>query len=309
MTEYPEGWTRRHFIEQVARGVVAAGVLAPLFETIGRYGDCAAAYPPELLSIEAYTKGKLKAGDVLDANNVDLVKELLDPVAYWQVKQDQRTIDLVATETDVTKLLPLPYVEATLRNKGVHRIGRDGNVWTKDGKPWIGGNPFPEPKTAEELVLANSLTPLYYDAAACAIREWATTAEGEIGYVYDYLFVMYQTVGRVVIDPKPYLPGRETALRIDTVLLTAPQDQYGNAILEVWPYDQRQFPVTHGYAPQTKRIRTLPGYARFEPPFPGAAWFMSDSAASGDPVRTWGEFKLVGKGPFLLPTRGNCHFG
>ena len=75
--KYREGWTRRHFMRQLAKGIVAAGMLAPLFDVIGRNGDCAAAYPPELLSIEAYTKGKLKAGDVLNANNVDLVKDLL----------------------------------------------------------------------------------------------------------------------------------------------------------------------------------------------------------------------------------------
>ena len=94
--KYREGWTRRHFTSQLAKGIAAAGLLAPLFDVIGRNGDCAAAYPPELLSIEAYTKGKLKAGDVLNANNVDLVKDLLDEVAYWQVKYDKRTIDLIA---------------------------------------------------------------------------------------------------------------------------------------------------------------------------------------------------------------------
>ena len=40
----------------------AAGVIAPLWELIGRNGSLEAAYPPELLSIEAYTKGKLKPG-------------------------------------------------------------------------------------------------------------------------------------------------------------------------------------------------------------------------------------------------------
>ncbi len=307
--KYADGWTRRHFIEQIARGVMAAGVLAPLFEVIGRDGDCSAAYPPELLSIEAYTKGKLKAGDVLNADNVDLVKELLAPVNYWQIKQDGRLVDLIATETDVTKLLPMAYLEATLRNKGVHHIGPDGNVWTKDGKPWIGGNAFPEAKRAAELVLADSLNPLFYDAMVSACREWDTTAEGEVSYVYDYVFVGYQTVGRVAVDPKPYFPGRETDLRILTILVTAPEDQYGNAVVEVKPYDQRQFPITHGYSPQTKRIRTLPGYARFEPAFPGAAWFTSDATPAGDPALTWGDFKLVGKGPLLAPTHGNCHFG
>src|SRR5690348_10020636 len=147
LIRYGDGWTRRHFIQQLARGTAAAGVLIPLFNAIGRNGDCAAAYPPELLSIEAYTKGKLKPGDVLNADNVDIVKDLLDEVAYWQVKHDGRTIDLIATETDVTRLCATPYLEATLRNKGVHKIGADGNVWTKDGKPWIGGNPFPEATT------------------------------------------------------------------------------------------------------------------------------------------------------------------
>src|SRR6185437_3657306 len=139
--KFSDGWTRRHFLEQVGRGVVAAGVIAPLWEVIGKTGSLEAAYPPELLSIEAYTKGKLKPGDVLNADNVDIVKDLLDEVAYWQVKHDGRTIDLIATETDVTRLCATPYLEATLRNKGVHKIGADGNVWTKDGKPWIGGNP------------------------------------------------------------------------------------------------------------------------------------------------------------------------
>jgi hypothetical protein len=95
LIRYGEGWTRRHFLQQLAKGVVGAGLLAPLIDAIGRNGDCAAAYPPELLSIEAYTKGKLKAGDVLNADNVDLVKDLLDEVAYWQVKYDKRTIDLI----------------------------------------------------------------------------------------------------------------------------------------------------------------------------------------------------------------------
>jgi polyphosphate kinase len=53
--------------QQVGKGVFAAGVLNPLMDIIGGNGSLEAAYPPELLSIEAYTKGKLKPGDVLNA--------------------------------------------------------------------------------------------------------------------------------------------------------------------------------------------------------------------------------------------------
>src|SRR6266851_5544783 len=42
----------------------------------------------------AYTKGKLKSGDVLSAENVDIVKDVLDPGAYWQIKHDGRLVDL-----------------------------------------------------------------------------------------------------------------------------------------------------------------------------------------------------------------------
>ena len=116
--KYSDGWTRRHFLEQAARGVFAAGVIAPLWEVIGRNGSLEAAYPPELLSIEAYTKGKLKPGDVLNAENVDIVKDLLDPAAYWQIKHDGRLVDLAPTETDVTKLTPMPFLQATLAQPG-----------------------------------------------------------------------------------------------------------------------------------------------------------------------------------------------
>jgi len=109
LLKYTEGWTRRHFLEQVGKGVFAAGVLNPLMDVIGRNGSLEAAYPPELLSIEAYTKGKLKPGDVLNSENVDIVKDLLDPGAYFQIKHDGRLVDIAPTETDVTKLTPTPF--------------------------------------------------------------------------------------------------------------------------------------------------------------------------------------------------------
>src|ERR1700687_1943951 len=108
LVKYSEGWTRRHFLNQLGKGVFAAGILSPLMDVIGRDGNCEAAYPPELLSIEAYTKGKLKPGDVLSAENVDIVKDLLDPGAYWQIKYDGRLVDLAPTETDLARLTPMP---------------------------------------------------------------------------------------------------------------------------------------------------------------------------------------------------------
>ena len=182
LLKYTEGWTRRHFLEQVGKGVFAAGVLNPLMDVVGRNGSLEAAYPPELLSIEAYTKGKIKPGDVLNAENVDIVKDLLDPGAYYQIKQDGRLVDIAPTETDVTKLTPLPFLQATLANKGKHKIFPDGNCYTLDGKDWIGGNPFPEPQTAQEVLMANALSWGKHDTIAHPVLDWDTDADGNVEY-------------------------------------------------------------------------------------------------------------------------------
>jgi hypothetical protein len=38
---------------------------------------------------------------------------------------------------------------------------------------------------------------------------------------------------------------------------------------------------------------------RFEPQFPGNTFFVTEYWSTGDPLLTWGNFKLVGKGPML----------
>jgi len=133
-------YSRRIFTEKTARGILTAGVLTPLWPLIADAADVGKAYPEELLSINAYTKGKIKTGDTITAENVDVVKDLIDPVAYKQVKEMGRRIKIVASTNDVTRMYPYEYLEATLKNKGKARLDKDGNVVTQDGKPWIGGN-------------------------------------------------------------------------------------------------------------------------------------------------------------------------
>ena len=237
LLKYTEGWTRRHFLEQVGKGVFAAGVLNPLMDIVGRNGSLEAAYPPELLSIEAYTKGKIKPGDVLNAENVDIVKDLLDPAAYYQIKHDGRLVDIAPTETDVTKLTPTPFLQATLANKGKHKIFPDGNCYTLDGKDWIGGNPFPEPQSAQEVLMANSLSWGKHDTQAHPVLDWDTDADGNVEYQYASYYVEWQTVGRLTLDPHPYMPGRESQIRILGGTVLAPGDVNGTGILQVWAYD------------------------------------------------------------------------
>lgn len=292
-------FSRRHFLEQLAGGVCTSGVLMPLWRAIAANGDVSRAYPDELLSIEQYTDGRLKPGDVVDASNVEQVRRLLDPIRYLQVATMGRRLELVQTVTDVTLLEPLDYLEATLRNRGRARFDETGNVVTDSGAPWIGGNPFPDPQNGLEVFAGITLSWGRHDISLYPIHEYDIDPEGNVIFAYQLVWVELAPVGRVTVDPKPYWPGHEDKLRYQSTFFLSPEDVAGTAFLNIWPYDQRKFPELLGYLPNFKRVRRLPTDQRFEPLVPGSTLYLSDAWAAGDPFLTWGNYRIVGRGPFL----------
>jgi hypothetical protein len=300
--KYDFDYSRRAFMGKAAIGA-AAGVLAPLWPTIAKSGEITKAYPEELLHIEAYTKGKVKPGDVITADNVEAVKDLLDPIAYTQVKTMGRRINIVETTTDVTKLFPHEYLEATLANNGKAKLDAKGNVVNADGKPWIGGNPFPEAKTGAEAFANLTLSWGRHDQSLYAIRDWDISPEGDLSYQYDFVWAEQNTVA--LLKDGPYWAGHEDKLRYQSVWFTAPNDTKGTSFLNIWPYDQTQFPELYGYLPAFKRVRNFPTNQRFEPLVPGITIFLSDAWAAGDPFLTWGNYKITGRKPMLGAVSGN----
>lgn len=296
--KYDYNYSRRMFLDRLSKGVMAAGVLTPLWPLIARAGDVTQAYPEELLSIEAYTKGKVNTGDMITADNVEFVKDLLDPIAYTQISQMGRKIKIVPSTTDVTKLFPHQYLEATLRNKGMATLDADGNVYTRDGKPWIGGNPFPEPTDGREAFANLTLSWGRHDSSLYAVRDWDIGPDGNEQYQYDFCWAEQNTVA-LVNSPSPYWEGHEDKLRYQSVWFTYPNDSKGTSFLNTWYYDQRKFPDLYGYLPAFKRVRRFPTNQRFEPLVPGITVFLSDAWAAGDPMLTWGNYKIVGRQPML----------
>jgi len=306
--KYTADYSRRRFLEQTAAGFFGAGVLAPVWTSAAENGDFTQAYPAELLSIEDYTKGKLKVGDIIDANNVDLVQDLLDGVRYTQIKQQGRKIELVAATTDMSKLSPIEYIEATLRNKGQARFDADSNVVTQDGKPWIGGNPFPEPTSGLEIFAGITMTWGRHDVSFYPVKTFELDVNGNVAYRYELCWCEFAPVGRIVVEPKPYWPGHEDKLRYQSVFFTVPQDYKGSSFLNTWYYDQRRFPELEGYLPQFKRVRNFPTSQRFEPLIPGSSLYFSDAWTAGDPYLTWGNYKIIGRGPFLAGLTENWDY-
>src|SRR3990172_6711877 len=68
-------WTRRGFLKQTGLWA-GAGLLQPVLSLIGEGKSIAAAYPDEVLSIEKYTKGRIKPGMIVSKENVELIKDI-----------------------------------------------------------------------------------------------------------------------------------------------------------------------------------------------------------------------------------------
>lgn len=292
-------YSRRQFLRQSAQGILATGVLMPLWKAIAQAGDISAAYPDELLSIEEYTKGKLNTGDTIDASNVELIKDLLDPIQATQIEQMGRRLRLLDTTTDIMRLSPWEYIEATLRNQGQARFDKSGNVVTQDGKPWIGGNPFPNPRSAIEVFAGVTLSWGRHDSSMHATQEFDLDEKGNMAYKYESIWVELAPVGRLVLEPKPYWPGHEDMLRYQGIFFTSPNDVKGTSFLNLWHYDQNRYPDLYGYLPAFKRVRRFPANQRFEPLVPGSTLYLSDAWAAGDPLLTWGNYRIVHRGPAL----------
>lgn len=306
---FDSNFSRRKFLKDAAAGVLSTGVLMPLWSAIARAGDITAAYPEELLSIENFTKGKISTGDEINANNVEFVKDLLEPIRYEQILKHGRKLQVVPTTTDPMRLSPWEYIEATLANAGKAKFDDTGNIVTAEGEPWIGGNPFPDPKNAMELYAAQVLSWGRHDASFYAIRMTNVEQSGKVSFEYTGGWAELHSVARVSMDPKPYWPKHKDKLRFQSVFFLEPFNFRGTSFLNIWDYDQNEFPMLYGYVPEFRRIRQFPTSQRFEPLLPKTSLYLSDAWGAGDPLHTWGNFKIVGRGPFLAGLSDNWNAG
>lgn len=282
-----------------AKGVLSTGVLGSTWESIAATGEVNKAYPDELLSIEGYTKGKIKTGDYITSANVEHVKDLLEPIRYEQILNQGRKLKVSPTTDDVMKTSPWEYIEATLRNAGKAKFDARGNVVAPDGRPWIGGNPFPDAKSGLELMAAQTMNWGRHDAVTYAAKIQVVNAEGRKTYDYAGALAELSPVARTVMEPKPYWPEHMDKLRFFNVVFTAPQQFAGTSFLSIWDYDSSTFPVLYGYVADFRRVRQFPTDQRFEPLVPGLSLYLSDAWGAGDPLLTWGNYKIVSRGPFL----------
>lgn len=298
-----------NFITDVSKRSAISVTIALLLVFCGSAWAVDKTYSEELLNIELFTKGKIKVGDSITAENVEYVKDLLDPIAYIQVSTMGRVINIVESTKDISKLFPHEYLEATIKNKGKAKFSEDGNVIVESGERWIGGNPFPDPQTAEEAMANLTMSWGRHDQSVYAVRDWDVGPDGNVQYQYDFVWAEMNAAGLLNSPDGPYMKDKahDDKLRYQSVFFTHPNDTKGTSFLNTWYADQHVFPDLYGYLPAFKRVRRFPSNQRFEPLVPGMTFFLSDSWAAGDPMLTWGNYKIIGRGPFLGAISENFH--
>jgi hypothetical protein len=294
----------RNLPDRRRRRLLGAGLAAAAWPLAGAHGDTAGAWPEELRDIETFTAGRVRPGDWIDADSIDLVQDLVDPILYQEVKQDGRRFFIQASEHAIESLFPPYFLDATLRHQGLARFDADGNVYTADGEPWPGGLPFPDARDGAEVIANLTLSWGRHDRALYAFPAVVVDADGAERYAYDFVWAEQQCAGLVHPDAAgPYLAGYTDKLRLQSLWFTHTNDVKGSAFLSIWPYDQRRIPELFGYLPNLKRVRRFPANQRFEPYMPGLNLYLSDAWAAGDPMLTWGNYRIIHRGPYL----GSCH--
>jgi hypothetical protein len=299
---YLDYWTRRGFLKRTG-AFIGAGMLQPVLSLIDAGKTVEAAYPEEVLSIEKYTKGRVKPGMVISKDNVDLVKDIA-PEGLLVELQRGAQIKIGETTLKPDAVNPTFWVQATLRNNGQAMLDQKGQLWTKDGKPWIGGAPFPEPKTALEAVWNYKFNPRRYDDLRVISQVVTVDTNGTVVRRDGAIYMQIQTVGRLVVDPKPVQPKYKDEIHRTLLSLTEPFDVYGLAVASTIYYDATKLPDTDLYIPTLRRTRRVPSTQRFEAASPYSTYYVSDLDIQNDPVLTW-SWTMVGRKPMLAPSPSN----
>jgi hypothetical protein len=300
--KYFDHWSRRNFLKK-AGAFAGAGLLQPVLSLIGSGKSIAAAYPDEVLSIEKYTKGKVKPGMIISKENAELIKDI-SPEGLIVELQRGGQIKIAETDVRPEAINPKYWIAATLRNKGQAMLDKKGQLWHKDGRPWIGGTPFPEPQDGLEAIWNFKFNPRRFDDLRRISQIVTLDSGGTVVRRDGGIYMQIQTVGRLVVDPKPVLPNYKDELHRTLLSLTAPFDVYGLAVGSTIYYDAAKLPDTDLYIPTLRRTRRVPSTQRFEPASPYATYYTTDLDIQNDPVLTW-SWKLAGRKPMLAPSTSN----
>ena len=257
-------------------------------------------------TIEELTGGKLKVGDLVTKENVDLVKGLLSPGVYERVKRGM--VMILKPPTPIELTIPKYFLEATEKNKGKAVIGKNNVVYTRDGKTWLGGYPFQDPQNGIE-VMSN-----FRFGGQNSGADDMVAIDFRMDYI-DKRGVCYKQAissnWELVVFPRLHLPplvanpspNAESTRKMN--VYTAPFDMKGLSLLSSRYYDDlAREDEGFVYVPALKRTRRISASV-WQDSAGGTDMLWGDASAAGfqEPLALW-DFKLLEK-KFMLSTGYN----
>jgi len=253
--------------------------------------------------VERLSNGKIKVGMVITKNNVDSMKNeliaLTTPGVYNMVK---RGMEMVIADY---KPWPVPkaYGAVTKANAGKAMITSDGNLKTKDGEWWIGGEPFPtvDPKDPQAAVKAWYNQVHVYDGddfTHDGVFMWFVGSQGNLERTVQQTWDRIFLTSREILPPKPnYDPKQKDIFFKELVYVQAPADLQGFGNLAYRYNDQNKSDDAFAYIPAMRRVRRLTSGQRFDA-FVGSDSSIGDFRTLDVPVGRW-NWKLVDVQPKL----------
>jgi hypothetical protein len=251
----------------------------------------------ELPTIEDLTAGKVKKGDVIDKTNVDLVKQYLSAGVLEAVNQGMKMI--MGSQMPPDSGIPETSIEATERNKGKAVMDENGTVYyEKIGTPWLGGIPFPEPKSGLE-VMANKKFGAgvddYFIFSSIIFVNQQGKSYKKVMAELQYLFCSTRTE----LPPFGTYPGYEDIMYKRTSILVSPLEVKGFGQYSVRYYDDsKNYDTGFAYFPAYKRTLRISA-TTWQDNVAGSDLTYGDGNGFQEPYSVW-SFNLLGTQYILM---------
>ena len=250
-------------------------------------------------TIESLTGGKVKVGDLIDKNNVDLVKDLLPASVYECVKWGM--VLIIGEHYKPEEMVGKYFWDLTEKYSGQAKIVDDyGTTYLKDGSLWPGGLPFPKPNSGLEIMANIKYGQPQDDFKLDTQRYYYINPDGEI-YKTNTRYVSYVwCTSRKKVPPIPAFPGYELENQRNISIFTSPLSMKGLGQVKTRYYNEKDYIDTgFAYVPAFKRTIRV-SQTTYQDAIGGSDILFCDPMGINDPYVYW-NFKLVSQKFMLTP--------
>ena len=249
-------------------------------------------------TIEELTGGKVKKGDLIDKNNMDLIKDWLTPGTVEALNQGM--VIVIGTESGFDEAVPKSFADLTRKHKGKAVMDTTGAVYYEEiGTPWPGGRPYPEPKNGLE-VMANIKYGIGVDDFRAAGLLRFVNSKGKVYKTFGLESTQIWCSTRKYIPPIGTEPQYEGQLYRRTSMLTHPIEIKGQGQFSIRYYDDaKKYDTGFQYFPSFKRTLRI-STTTWQDNIAGSDLIYGDSQAFNEPFVDW-NFKLLETKYFMVP--------